>query len=158
MFNIPPWEFTCINSSLMKLIYILQCFPAFFPIIKELCLVTFYLISFVAFTSNDLWRSHIQGQRIGINNLSHFKNQFKLTQHKVILSTSRYTYSMDLKWAFTHLAFWPNVSYYCLRQYAVRDAIYNIYKCPVYFPPILVIFWERKDLTYAPIMYSLTKY
>lgn len=52
--HLPPWKFTCVYSCLVQLINVMQCFPAFLSIIKEICLVTFNFISFVSFASNYL--------------------------------------------------------------------------------------------------------
>jgi len=56
--TLPPWKFTCIYSSLVKLINILQCLSALFSIVKKLLLITFYLICFMAFASNHLHHAY----------------------------------------------------------------------------------------------------
>lgn len=65
--NLPPWEFTSVYSCLVKFINILQCFPAFLTVIKELLFVTFNLICFMTFASNYLATLIIKSDNKDIN-------------------------------------------------------------------------------------------
>lgn len=87
--HLPPWKFTCVYSCLVQFINVMQCFPAFLPIIKEICLVTFNLICFVSFASNYLKPSYFSNIVV-FQILIYYqkKNNYKALNMSIISKTS----------------------------------------------------------------------